>query len=466
MDTRRSFLRRSIAFSAGFAGMNLLMERSGHSIARALTLNTTPGYGDLVNDADKILDLPAGFSYKVISRSGSKMADGLFVPGLPDGMATFQGKNGLTTIVRNHEINPEWNKHSPFGTDNSLLALIDKSKVYDLGHGKRPSLGGCTTLVFDTRTQSVQREFLSLAGTNHNCAGGPTPWGSWLSCEEQEDLSGPDAGEKDHGYVFEVPAREDSGLVAPVPIKLMGRFMHEAVAVDPRTGIVYMSEDKPDGLIYRYIPEKREVLLAGGKLQALVIADRTSCDTSNHEGVESIARGAKLATKWIDLDDIQSPKNDLRYRGFASGAAKFARGEGMWWGGDCFYYAATIGGRNQKGQIWKYTPGEYEGTTDEKPGTIELFVEPNDGRVVENADNLTVSPWGDLFVCEDGPDTKEAPSNRLLRVSPTGDVSTFAHNAKSDSEFAGVCFSPDGSTMFVNIQGDGLTLAINGPWRS
>ena len=113
-----------------------------------------------------------------------------------------------------------------------------------------------------------------------------------------------------------------------------------------------------------------------------------------------------------------------------------------------------------------YTPGAEEGTADERPGTIELFVEPNDGRVVENADNLTVSPWGDLFVCEDGPGSKEALSNRLLRVTPGGEVSTFASNAKSESEFAGVCFSPDGSTMFVNIQADGLTLAINGPWRT
>ena len=162
----------------------------------------------------------------------------------------------------------------------------------------------------------------------------------------------------------------------------------------------------------------------------------------------------------MDLDDID--EDDLRFRGFDAGAARFARGEGMWYGNSAVYFACTNGGSAQKGQIWKYTPSPSEGTSREnaRPGTLELFVEPNNGKIIDNADNLTVSPWGDLVVCEDSDG-----DNFLLGITPDGNVYKMGRNAVSESELAGATFSPDGTTLFMNIQEDGLTLAITGPWN-
>jgi len=460
--SRRHFLGRSIAFSAGFVGLHAMFARSGQSLGVALA---AAGDDGLVPDPEKILDLPPGFSYKVISRAGAPMSDGLVVPGRPDGMAAFQGENGLTLLVRNHELEASWVPLSAFGPGNRLLKNIDPEFIYDTGRGVRPSLGGTTTVVYDTAKERVVREFMSLAGTNRNCAGGPTPWGTWLTCEEDDVNEGKDDAEVRHGYVFEVVPTIEPKLSRPVPIKPMGRFMHEAVCVDPRTHIVYQTEDRADGLIYRFIPENRDNIHAGGRLQALALADAPSAKTGNRPK-RTIEPGTKLAVRWIDLDEIDAPKDDLRHRGFAAGAAMFARGEGMWWGNGSAYFAATIGGAAQKGQLWRYTSSTAEGTDAERdePGVLELFIEPNDGRVIENADNITVAPWGELFACEDGYEHVDA-RNRLLRISPEGTVRTFARNASSDGEFAGVCFSPDGSTMFVNLQIDNLTLAVRGPWR-
>jgi hypothetical protein len=322
-------------------------------------------------------------------------------------------------------------------------------------------MGGTTTVVYDTRTQTVERQYLSLTGTIRNCAGGPTPWNSWISCEETVERAS-EMLTVDHGYNFEVPAAAEMGTVEPVPLVHMGRFNHEAVAVDPASGIVYQTEDRHDGLIYRYIPDVPGDLAQGGRLQALVLQGRSSLDTRNWEQ-QTVQPGVPMAVTWIDLEDIQAPEDDLRLRGFDAGAARFARGEGMWYGESAVFFACTNGGRAKKGQIWRYVPSADEGTRAEAnaPGTLELFVEPNDGAIIDNADNLTVAPWGDLIVCEDG-----SGDQFLVGVTPAGDIYKFARNAMNDSELAGATFAPDGSTLFVNIQHAGLTLAITGPWKS
>lgn len=468
--SRRAFLSRCAAYSAAFGGLHLVA-RSGLAAAVRAAPGGEPGYGPLVPDPAKVLDLPAGFTYTVISRVGEKMADGLRVPGLPDGMAAFPGPDGLVILVRNHEIARGWAKVGAFGPSFSLLSKVNRDMLFDGGRNGQPSLGGTTTLVYDPKSRSVVRQALSLGGTDRNCAGGPTPWGTWLTCEEPEmDHLDPDELQQ-HGWVFEVPAAANPALVKAEPIRPMGRFRHEAVAVDATSGVIYLTEDVADGLLYRYVPKERQRLLAGGKLQALVLrdhGDKGGCDTGNRGKGPEITKGVPLATRWMDLDEVESPKNDLRHRGAASGAAIFNRNEGAWAGMGAAYFASTCGGKALKGQLWKYTPSAHEGTPDEErePGTLELFVEPNDFHLMENPDNITAAPWGDLIGCEDGIDPLGKPRNRLLGITPGGTVYTLAQNPATNSEFAGATFSPDGSTLFVNIQGDGLTLAITGPWRT
>ncbi|MEE2907902.1 MAG: alkaline phosphatase PhoX, partial [Planctomycetota bacterium] len=314
--------------------------------------------------------------------------------------------------------------------------------------------------------QLVSHE-LALVGTEQKCAGGMTPRTTWLSCEES--VVGPEYKPnwtKPHGYVFEVPGTPGSGLVQPEPIIPMGRMNHEAVAVDARTGIVYLTEDRNDGCIYRFIPVDSNRYLEGGRLEALAISGRSSADLRHWEQPMHLAPGESLGVRWIPVEDVDSKDDSLRYQAVKNGAALFARGEGMWAGQGEIYFACTTGGANKRGQIWRYRPADpqVEGTPLERlapRGRLMLMAEPNDAAVVEHADNLTVSPWGDLIVCEDGYEEQF-----LLGVTPTGQFYRLGRNAMNESEFAGAAFSPDASTLFVNIQNPGLTLAIRGPWRT
>lgn len=461
-NSRRTFLKQGSLVAFGFMGLYQFVQPN----VLAANLTKGKGYGDLIPDPDGILNLPKGFSYKIISKSGQMMKDGFFVPGLPDGMGTFPGKNGRIIIVRNHELSPKSFEMGPFGEDNKLFGKVSKKSLYDQGKGKLPGLGGTTTLVYNPATGEVENEFLSLAGTIRNCAGGVTPWGSWLTCEESTLNAGDQDGqlEHDHGYVFEVPATENIRLVDAKPIKEMGRFNHEAVAVDPKTSIVYLTEDRGDGLFYRFIPTVPGKMHEGGKLQALAIKGQKSRDTRNWKSLEGpkFPVNRPIEVEWIDLEDIDAPKDDLRHRGFEKGAASFARGEGIWFGEGELYFACTNGGDISAGQVFRYTPGAKEGKEDEatSPGKLELFAEPNDVEILKSCDNLAIAPWGDLVLCEDD----KHPF--VVGITPAGEYYKLAENVGFQTEFAGGVFSPDGSIYFVNIQGAGLTLAITGPWAN
>jgi uncharacterized protein len=459
--SRRYFLARSSAVAAGFAGLNAALARGSTTTllgALSNTIDDPIGFGSLIPDPDGIIDLPAGFSYSIFSKIGEVMDDGLHVPGKHDAMGAFPYINDdgsidpdRTVIVRNHEIEDAHRTTGAFESQAAIDAL-DRAKVYDFGHG-RPSRGGTTTLVFNTKAQTLEKHWLSLAGTERNCAGGITPRNTWLTCEETATVKG-ERFEQDHGFVFEVPVTTTPTLADPKPIGAMGRFMHEACCTDPRTGIVYMTEDRHDGIIYRYVPIDPDDLHAGGALEALRIDHTPSMDTRNWDE-QKFKPGEPTGIRWIPLDGIDSPKDDLRYRGFNSGAARFARGEGMWWGNGGVYFVASTGGKDYDGQLWRIIP-DPDGVYDK----LELFIEPNDPSVLEHPDNITFAPWGDIVACED-----ENKPPHLVGVTMGGELYRIARNATSNSEFAGAVFSPDGSTLFVNIQNPGFTLAITGPWK-
>ena len=458
--TRRDFLSKAGGVVFGFLSFPYLL--SGEKSFSSLQDGSEGGYGPLVQDPDKIMDLPEGFSYKIIARSGERMTDGFYMPGNPDGMGTFEGPDGLTIILRNHEIFPEYlPEYGPFGASNELLGRLGRRLIYDRGREGNPALGCATTLVYDTRSQELQSQFLSLAGTLVNCSGGVTPWNSWISCEEI--FLNPSLNHaKRHGYVFEIPASSEQRIVKPVPLKAMGRFVHEAVAIEPMKNIIYQTEDRLDGLVYRFLPTLPGRLEEGGRLQCLSINPQPRMDTRNWEK-QRVKRGEKLPVSWIDLEDVDPKKDDLRFRGHENGGALFASGEGMEYLDGMVFFSCTNGGSIKAGQIWRYFPSPYEGTEKEgeSPGELELLVEVTDRAVLENPDQMTGTPWGGLLVCEDG-----FNEQFLVGVTPQGEIYRFAHNAQDESEFTGVCFSPDGSTMFVNYQDAGFTFAVTGPWKT
>ena len=411
--------------------------------------NQVKGYGDLLRDPASLLDLPAGFRYAVISRFGESLDDGYAVPDKFDGMGCFALGQGRVALVRNHELKPYDREVGP----TRGLARLERQLAAEPHFGRdrdgRVLPGGTSTIVWNLRTRRRERQFLSLAGTAVNCAGGTTPWNSWLSCEETV-LDQREVG-RSHGWLFEVQA-DHGGLAQPVPLTGMGRFRHEAAALDPRTGIVYLTEDREDGLFYRFVPARKGVLAAGGRLQALALVGRPGVDTRNWTDAW-FRPGMVAAVQWLDLNGIDSPADDLRQRGHAQGAAIFARGEGIHFGENELFFTCTSGGKAKLGQIMRLVPGEAN-------DRLSLFVESSDSSLFEYGDNLTVAPWGDLIVCEDRSDGE---TNHLRGVTPAGQIYTFAR-LWMDTELAGACFSPDGGTMFVNAYSPGRTLAITGPW--
>lgn len=458
--SRRDFLKQASVAGIGFLGLK-------HFAANPLLAGESPapnavGFGPLQPEPEGILSLPGGFSMQVISRRGQRMADGFIVPGMQDGMAAFPGEDGRVILICNHENEPDWVVNSPFGKRNDLYRNVDTRKVYDKRNSRMPCIGGTTNMVYNPQTMKVEKQFLSLAGTERNCAGGPTPWGTWITCEEttQRDTDG---FRRDHGYNFEIPATASTGLVDPVPLKAMGRFRHEAIAVHEPSGVIYQSEDLADGCLYRFIPKAKGKPADGGKLQALAVKGQPVRDTRNwSKEVPAFPIGESFACTWVDLTGVESPEDNLRYQAQKKGAAIFARMEGMWAGDGEIYFACTSGGPETWGQVFRYVPSPYDGTAQEAnaPGKLELFIEPNNSELLRNCDNLTIAPWGDVILCEDA----SSVSNRLVGVTPEGKLYHFAQNILNSSEFAGACFSPDGQTLFVNIQTPGITMAITGPW--
>ena len=435
---RRNFIG---ATGAAFSGL-LLNGCTGRSVPLTSAPSSFADYGPLVPDPAGMLDLPRGFSYRLLSSLGNAMTDGCTVPDKADGMGCFSLGNDEIVLIRNHE----------------LVPADDAGGVLAKGFGTRDGAivpGGTTSIVLDATTLEVKREFRSLAGTIRNCSGGITPWGSWLTCEEAPTGPGQRFGEglaENHGWVFEVPANA-TGLIDAVPLKAMGRFNHEAACVDPRTGIVYLSEDRDDSVLYRFVPTTPGRLGDGGLLQAMVVEGLS--DTRNWTS-DDMAVGSRHTVRWIDCDDVESPNDDLRSRAAAKGAAVVARGEGIHTGTDEIFVCSTNGGQRKLGQILRLVPG-----TGGEPDQIELFFESQSKDQFNYGDNLTVGPNGHLIVCED--QYTEVVDNHLRGITPDGRAYTLGR-LRMQTELAGGCFSPDGKWFFVNAYSPTRTLAITGPW--
>lgn len=433
---RRAFLRGGAAAGAASAFLGLMGHTAqaapaGRAQARPEQAADNGGYGPLQPAPGGELLLPAGFSYVAFGHTGTPMSDGTPTPGRHDGMAAFDGDDGMIRLVRNHE-----QSEGPAYTTPSYDPL---------------AAGGTTTMVFDPKAMALVNTHPSLSGTIRNCAGGPTPSGTWLTCEET--FTGLDHPTP-HGYVFEVPADAD-GPVEPVPYKQMGRFVHEAVAVDPATGIVYETEDRGSSGFYRFLPNDRDDLGAGGRLQMLAIKDQPRYDTRIGQHV-----GRTLPVEWVDIADPDPDSSDslaVFYQGRDAGGATFARLEGAWYANGSIFINSTSGGDAGLGQVWEYRPRGTSG------GQLVLVYESMDPDVLQSPDNICVSPnTGGLVLCEDG-----GGRDMLRGVTNRGQIFDLAAlNSANTSELAGATFSSDGKILFFNVQSPGVTYAVTGPWEN
>jgi secreted PhoX family phosphatase len=451
--TRRQVLARASALGAGIAFTGALSELfAGTAAAQNLGHS---GYGPLVPDPHGLLDLPEGFRYTVLSREGDPLRSGEGpVPSNHDGMAAFAGRGGRTHLVRNHE--------------NRATARIPVPAVEGITYDPAGK-GGCTALALDSRNR-VLAEHVAIAGTAVNCAGGRTPWGTWLTCEETEDKAGTNGYAKDHGFIFEVHP-SDPHRTGAVPLTAMGRFQHEAIAIDPGTGIVYETEDaflKPFGLFYRFLPHRPlggvGSLRAGGRLQAMRVPGVPDLSTIQETGTSFDH------VEWVDVPDPLAASTPTRLQDYGRGGITHAQKlEGCYWGGAGVYFVSSFArsadgsAADHYGQIWRYDPRRHRLTL------VVVFGPDTDVQLPgESPDNICLAPSGGLMVCEDG-----NGAQHVFGVTRKGEVYAMARGRQNIGtaeqpewgEFAGVTFSPDGDTMYVNCYTPGTTFAVTGPWR-
>jgi secreted PhoX family phosphatase len=441
---RRVFLRRGAMGAGALWAMSL-----GELGARRHYGSTgvASPYGDPVVALDEntglpLLKLPPGFRYRSYGWNGDVMSDGVRTPGFHDGMAVVD----------------YWNNNPNF------LVLVRNSELAG-GQpyvGNRPDItyrndgaGGTTNLIFDVRRGRFVKSYATLAGTVRNCAGGVTPWGTWLTGEE--------TGNTGHGWCFDVgPEAGD-----PRPITGMGRFSHEAMMIDPTTNYIYETEDNGGNSgFYRFIPNVPGSPIDGGELSMLRV-----------KGMPRINLGLTYPVpttwdvEWVPIADPTAATRSCFNQGLDQDAARFRRLEGCWWANRTGYFLSTDGGVATQGQVFEYDPDAE---------TLTLIYDSPSANDLDNPDNLVVTPRGGLLLCEDNATSPAfAEGERLVGLALDGTTFTFAVNNVvltsrfndrigpgdyRQNEWAGACYSPDGQWLFANVFSPGFTVAITGPW--
>lgn len=426
-----------------------------------------------------LLEVPRGFRAVVLQRQGDRMTDGYRVAAQPDGMTCHGLPDGRWVLLRNHELG-----------EPAFLERAGIPHAWFAGDRRPPESfgsrtnGGVSRVVLDPAAlrralhgdglpaTAVLSSNAVLVGTDRNCAGGPVELGSlrgWVTCEESDDPG--------HGWAF-LTRVDDEAVVDPASRKLTswGRFKREAVAIDPASGIAWMTEDDEDGLFYRHVPHDPKDPLGPGRLEALRVPGLSHTDPRReHDRATPLTIGRPRAVEWVEIEDPAAEATKCRDQGRRHGATRFNRGEGMARDPQtgAIYFIASTAGPVEAGQIFRYDPEQ---------NTLTLATQVEDRGVLSMPDNVTVAPWGDLVMAEDNYDRRGARSQYVRGMTPDGRVYDILRNAHDTlpgeppdpgiirdlppgAEFAGCCFSPDGEVLFVNLQSpENVTLAIAGDW--